>query len=184
MKTQKCFSGGPISWRPRPTSDRTFPRITICKLRIYYSKIEEAQRVCVFVAAEPLPNFRHSRRVRGGESPEAAASRSRKRPRAGHSGPLVGFLHATACRRTGERGCRVRRVGAEFRRVCPGGKLKNWKSEKLNPDRTRQDSRISGFQVFTRLQFHVAGEGGNSERLPSGKIDVPSTQKTSLMQCS
>jgi hypothetical protein len=41
----------------------------------------------------------------------------------------------------------------------PHGKLKNWKSEKLNADRTCRDSRFSGFQVFTCPQFHVAEEG-------------------------
>ena len=132
MKTKKCFSGGPISWRPRPTSDRTFPRITICKLRIYYSKIEEAQRVCVLVAAELLLSRRHSGRVRGGESPEgklqAGGGNGRERTtagsRVGHSGTLraelgEGYVH----RPVSAPWRRVHRGGAEFRRVCPGGKL-------------------------------------------------------------
>ena len=45
VKTEKFFSGGPISRLPRPTSDRTYVCTPVGILRIILSKIEEAQRV-------------------------------------------------------------------------------------------------------------------------------------------
>ena len=67
LKNSKYFSGGLISWRPRPKLYRTYACTPVRILRIILSKIEEAQRVCVFVATEPCPNQRLWRRFWSGK---------------------------------------------------------------------------------------------------------------------
>jgi hypothetical protein len=64
----------------------------------------------------------------------------------------------------GERGCRVRRVGAGFspRRVGPG----NWKYEKLTSRPATLPTRIPDFQVFTYPRHLPTGPG--RERLGLG----------------
>jgi len=90
----------------------------------------------------------------------------REQPRAGQSGPEVDILAPDARSRGG--GCRGRRVGQNFTTPNRAGKLKNWKSEKLNADRTRQDSRIPGFQNcrFSLAQMH--GPGAGEAAIPNG----------------
>ena len=92
----------------------------------------------------------------------------REQPRAGQSGPEVDILAPDARSRGG--GCRGRRVGQNFTTPNRAGKLKNWKSEKLNADRTRQDSRIAGFHS-PRCTIPGPGRGA----IPNGSFRVEQT---------
>ena len=145
FKNPKCFSGGPISWWHRPTSDRIRSDPSMRTLEYLYLKDDEAQRVVILWRPNLSRTDDSATPGEWGASAGAGACPHRNLPRAGHCGPEVGTL-APEPEFTGLLG-----AGQDLG-VPTGGRetenLKNWKSDILPGHPTRQDFRISGFQDF------------------------------------